>query len=148
LLVATGHLALLLILCRKGWLRGLTSRLGAVGQMAFTNYIMQSVICMQANLAAHTCPVWFELLSGARPEEEDDLTQALAFSRHVPFEREDWPAAALLERQMRTKGVTIPRNDLFVVTVAIRTGLTVICRDQHFEAARQVNGRRLKVEQL
>jgi predicted nucleic acid-binding protein len=103
---------------------------------------------MQANLAAFTCPVWFELLSGARPEEEDDLTQALAFSRHVPFEREDWPAAALLERRMRAQGVTIPRNDLFVVTVAIRTGLTVICRDQHFETARQVSGNRLNVDQL
>jgi uncharacterized protein len=43
--VALGHLSLLLILCQRGWLKSLTSRLGAVGQMAFTNYIMTSLIC-------------------------------------------------------------------------------------------------------
>ncbi|MSU51072.1 MAG: DUF418 domain-containing protein [Opitutus sp.] len=43
--IAFGHLGLIMILCQKGWLRFLTDRLGAVGQMAFTNYIMTSVIC-------------------------------------------------------------------------------------------------------
>lgn len=43
--VALGHMCLLLLLCRQGWLTWLTSRLGAVGQMALTNYIMTSVIC-------------------------------------------------------------------------------------------------------
>jgi uncharacterized protein len=45
LTMALGHLSLLLILCQRGWLKWLTSRLGAVGQMALTNYIMTSVIC-------------------------------------------------------------------------------------------------------
>jgi hypothetical protein len=35
----------------------------------------------------------------------------------VPFEREDWPAAALLERRMRAQGVTIPR----LTTAAFRS---------------------------
>jgi uncharacterized protein len=43
--VALGHLGLIMIVCQRGWLGFLTSRLGAVGQMAFTNYIMTSVIC-------------------------------------------------------------------------------------------------------
>ena len=43
--VALGHLSLIMILCQSGWLRFLTTRLGAVGQMAFTNYIMTSTIC-------------------------------------------------------------------------------------------------------
>lgn len=43
--VALGHLGLIMILCQRGWLAFLTSRLGAVGQMAFTNYIMTSAIC-------------------------------------------------------------------------------------------------------
>ena len=43
--VALGHLALLLILCQRGWLRWLTSRLGAIGQLALTNYVMQSILC-------------------------------------------------------------------------------------------------------
>jgi uncharacterized protein len=45
LMVALGHLSLLLVLCQRGWLEWLTSRLGAIGQMAFTNYIMTSLIC-------------------------------------------------------------------------------------------------------
>jgi uncharacterized protein len=30
---------------RAGWVRGLLNRLGSVGQMAFTNYVMHTVIC-------------------------------------------------------------------------------------------------------
>lgn len=43
--VALGHLCLIMIICRQGWLQFLTTRLGAVGQMAFTNYVMTSMIC-------------------------------------------------------------------------------------------------------
>jgi uncharacterized protein len=45
LAMALGHAGLLLWFCKCGVLRGLTDRLGAVGQMAFTNYVMHSVIC-------------------------------------------------------------------------------------------------------
>jgi uncharacterized protein len=44
LTVALGHLGLILLLCRAGALKWLTGALGAVGQMAFSNYIAQSVI--------------------------------------------------------------------------------------------------------
>ncbi|MBI3850476.1 MAG: hypothetical protein HY298_09450 [Verrucomicrobia bacterium] len=101
-----------------------------------------------ADLAAYTCPIRFELLSGVKPDEEADLEQAFAFSHHVPFERDDWRAAARLERQLRAKGLTIPRNDLFVATVAIRAGLAITCRDTHFDSMRKVVGEKLKAEQL
>ncbi|MSU20870.1 MAG: PIN domain-containing protein [Pedosphaera sp.] len=103
---------------------------------------------MQADLAAYTCPVRFELLSGVKPEEEADLEKAFAFSHHFPFEGDDWRAAGALERQLRAKGLSVPRNDLFVATVAIRTGLTVTCRDTHFDTVRRVAGTRLNVEQV
>jgi predicted nucleic acid-binding protein len=103
---------------------------------------------IQADAAAYTCPVRFELLSGVRPDEEADLEQAFAFSHHLAFERDDWREAALLERQLRAKGQAVPRNDLFVATVAIRAGLTVTCRDTHFDAMRRIVGGRLKVEQV
>jgi predicted nucleic acid-binding protein len=103
---------------------------------------------LSANLAAYTCPIRFELLSGVRPAEEADLRTAFAFSHHVPFERGDWDEAARLERQLRAKGLTIPRNDLFVATVAIRTGLPIICRDAHFESVRGLTGRKLRTEQV
>jgi predicted nucleic acid-binding protein len=103
---------------------------------------------LEADMAAFTCPVRFELLSGVRPEEEADLEEALAFCRHFPFESEDWRATARLERQLRAQGFTLPRNDLFVATVAFRTGLTIACRDIHFDALRKVAGIRLTVEQI
>lgn len=103
---------------------------------------------LQADHAAFTCPIQFELLSGARPAEEADLEQALGLAQHFPFGADDWREAARLERQLRGKGLTIPRNDLFVATVAIRTGLTIVCRDKHFDAIRKAIGEKLKVEQV
>ncbi len=39
------HVSVLMLAYRAGWLRWLFARLRAVGQMAFTNYIVQTVIC-------------------------------------------------------------------------------------------------------
>jgi predicted nucleic acid-binding protein len=103
---------------------------------------------LQADQAAYTCPIRFELLSGVKPDEESDLDQAFALSHHFPFEQNDWLAAARLESQWRSRGLKIPRNDLFVATVAIRTGIAILCRDAHFVAAQKVTGERLKVEQI
>ncbi len=103
---------------------------------------------LQRDEAAFTCPIRFELLSGAKPNEEADVTQALGLSQHVPFEQGDWLEAAKLERELRRAGVTLPRNDLFVAVVAIRTGFSVLCRDQHFERMRKIFGAHLKVDQV
>jgi predicted nucleic acid-binding protein len=103
---------------------------------------------LETDQAAFTCPVRFELMSGVRPAETADLAQALALSHHLPFEAVDWTAAAELERSFRATGLTVPRNDLFVATVAIRTGIPVVCRDIHFNAMRKAAGARLKVEQV
>ncbi|HXQ81127.1 MAG TPA: PIN domain-containing protein [Opitutaceae bacterium] len=103
---------------------------------------------LEADLAAYTCPIRFELLSGVKADEEADLDEAFRFSHHVPFETDDWREAALLERQLRREGVTIPRDDLFVATVAIRTGLVIACRDVHFDRIRRVVGERLRVDQV
>lgn len=42
--IALGHLGALMLLCKAGWLRWLTKSLGAIGQMAFSNYIFHSVV--------------------------------------------------------------------------------------------------------
>lgn len=44
LAMVTGHLGLILLMCRNGWLQGLQHALGAVGRMALTNYISQTLI--------------------------------------------------------------------------------------------------------
>lgn len=43
--VALGYVALIMLLCKAGIARWLTSLLRCVGQMAFSNYILQSLIC-------------------------------------------------------------------------------------------------------
>jgi uncharacterized protein len=45
-LVALGHVALVMIVCKAGVLRLLTTALGAAGRMALTNYLTQSLICV------------------------------------------------------------------------------------------------------
>ena len=45
LLVAFAWIGVILLLCRSDRLTGLKERLAAVGRMAFTNYIMHSVLC-------------------------------------------------------------------------------------------------------
>ena len=44
LTIAMGHLGLLMLLCKTGGMRWLTDRLGAAGQMAFSNYVLQSIV--------------------------------------------------------------------------------------------------------
>jgi uncharacterized protein len=44
LTVALGHAGVIMLICKAGWFRWLTSSLGAIGQMAFSNYIFQSVV--------------------------------------------------------------------------------------------------------
>ncbi|MCI0376836.1 MAG: DUF418 domain-containing protein [Gemmataceae bacterium] len=45
LTMAMGHIGLLMVIYKAGWLRWLMSGLAAVGQMALTNYLLQSLIC-------------------------------------------------------------------------------------------------------
>lgn len=43
--VALGHIGVVMLACRAGVLTSIRARLAAVGQMAFTNYLMQSILC-------------------------------------------------------------------------------------------------------
>jgi len=44
-LVALGHVAIVMMICKEGWLSWLTRRLASVGRMALTNYLMHSLLC-------------------------------------------------------------------------------------------------------
>ncbi len=43
---AFGHIALVMLICKSGAMRWLTGALAAVGQMALTNYLTHSVVCL------------------------------------------------------------------------------------------------------
>lgn len=45
ILLTLGHISLVILLLRTGIFKRFTSALGAVGKMAFSNYIMQTLIC-------------------------------------------------------------------------------------------------------
>jgi predicted nucleic acid-binding protein len=114
---------------------------------------------LQADQVACTCPIRFELLSGVKATEESDLKQALSLSQNYQFGADDWNAAAILERRLRAKGKTVPRNDIFVAVIAIKLRQPVVCRDKHFDTIKKIVneglnndekkfGGELKVEQL
>ncbi len=44
-LVSLGYVGLVMLVCKSGALAWLTARLAAVGQMAFTNYLLHTIIC-------------------------------------------------------------------------------------------------------
>jgi len=44
ILIAFGHIALVMLIVKSGAMKGLMERFGAVGRMAFTNYLMHSII--------------------------------------------------------------------------------------------------------
>ena len=46
ILVSAGYIGAVMLAERRDWLPGLRRRLAAVGRMAFTNYIMHTVICV------------------------------------------------------------------------------------------------------
>ena len=43
--MAAAYIALVMLIVHSGFLQGVQNRLAAVGRMAFTNYIMHSVLC-------------------------------------------------------------------------------------------------------
>ena len=45
ILIMMGHMAVIILLYKKGYFTKLMKGLRAVGQLAFTNYVMQTVIC-------------------------------------------------------------------------------------------------------
>ena len=88
---------------------------------------------LELNIAAYSCPVKFELLSGAKKAEEADINEALFFSRHIIFKPIYWDKAAQMESSLRKKGITIPRDDIFVAVCAIDEQIPVLHLDKHFE---------------
>ena len=82
--------------------------------------------------AAYCGPIEFELLSGARESETPDIAEAFRFSTFLDFPAACWRHAAEIERGLRGKGVTVPRDDIFVAAVALHHSVPLYSCDPHF----------------
>ncbi len=82
--------------------------------------------------AAYCGPVEFELMTGARDSEIETIRTALHFSTLLDFPLACWQEAARIESQLRKKGVTVPRDDIFVATAALCHDAPVYAYDPHF----------------
>jgi predicted nucleic acid-binding protein len=87
--------------------------------------------------AAHCGPIQFELLSGARESEVEDIRAAMAFSTLLDFPIDCWDRAAEIEKVLRRQGVTIPRDDIFVAAPALYHDLALYADDAHFALLRE-----------
>ena len=87
---------------------------------------------LDGGAAAYCGPIEFELLSGARDSERPFIHEALRFSERLGFPDACWPRAAQIERGLRARGVTIPRDDIFVAAAALHHRVPLYSCDPHF----------------
>jgi predicted nucleic acid-binding protein len=88
---------------------------------------------LDAGVASVCGPVEFELLAGARPSEMVDVQTAISLCEQVDFSSSCWRRAAAVERDLRGLGVTVPRDDVFVASVALEYDMPLYACDAHFE---------------
>jgi predicted nucleic acid-binding protein len=86
--------------------------------------------------AAYCGPIEFELRAGARPREVADLETAFRFSTLLEFPAACWQRAAEIEQTSRARGVTVPRDDLFVAAAALHHRVALYAPDPHFTMLR------------
>ncbi len=96
--------------------------------------------------ASYTCPVLFELLSGASPKEAEDIRNVFSFCSRIIFSVEHWEYAAELKAVCRSKGLSIPNDDLFVCSAALKNNIGIFHLDRHFELFTEKTKLPLKIE--
>lgn len=79
-------------------------------------------------------PIVFELLQGIKSlDEKDQVSEALLSVNYLNIISGDWEDAAMLSREMRKKGITLPLTDLLIAQLAKRNNLEVVSFDLHFD---------------
>jgi predicted nucleic acid-binding protein len=92
---------------------------------------------VQSGRAAFTCPIRYELVSGARKNEQRTLDLLFEVAHHYPTKPADWIRAAKIRSVLIRKGVTVPLTDLLIFCVGERCEMKLLARDAHFDAIRQ-----------
>lgn len=94
---------------------------------------------VQSGRAAFTCPIRYELVSGARKNEQRTLDLLFEVAHHYPMIPSDWNRAAEIRSILIRKGVTVPLSDLLIFCVAERHGFPLLAKDAHFEVIGEVS---------
>jgi len=88
--------------------------------------------------------VLFELLQGIRsPEEREQVKEALLSVHFLEITPQDWEGAALMARDLRSRGITLPMTDLLLGQLAKTHDLEIISLDPHFDQIPGVIHRKL-----
>lgn len=95
--------------------------------------------------AAYTCPVAFELFTGARKEELDDLRTGLGMAVRIELLPQHWDSAAVSNAALRARGINLPASDLLIAMVAHSGGMPLLAKDAHFETIREHSLPELKI---
>lgn len=101
-----------------------------------------------ANEAAYSCPVVFELISGALDQELPAISKGLSFATRIQLSPSDWDMAAHSARTLRKAGVTVPPDDLLIATVGFERSIPIMCRDKHFSMIQSNVYSELKLENI
>ena len=89
-------------------------------------------------------PVLFDLLQGIKSsEEKGQVKEALLSVNFLQITPEDWEGAALVSRELQSKGITIPMTDLLLAQLAKSHDLEIISLDPHFDRIPGVAHRKL-----
>jgi hypothetical protein len=96
--------------------------------------------------AAYCGPVSFEIMTGARKSELSVINKAFGFSNLLDFPDACWLRSAEIEKELRTKGITVPRYDIFVAAAALHHDVPLYVDDRHFEIIRDAAAKALKLE--
>ena len=89
-------------------------------------------------------PVLFELLQEIKSSEErEQVKEALLSVNFLEITPEDWEGAALISRELRSKGITIPMTDLLLAQLAKTHDLEIISLDPHFDQIPRITHRKL-----
>jgi len=86
--------------------------------------------------AAFPCPVRYELMLGARPNELEDLQETLDVSRRIQVTPDHWDEASQRGAELRAKGLNFPAIDILIATVACSEKIPLLAKDAHFEMIR------------
>jgi len=90
--------------------------------------------------AAFCGPVKLEILGALRPDSRPKWLKSLSTVRYLPMKDQQWDQAVRLSWSLRSKGVTVPWNDVLISSIALKQECRVYSIDSDFQSISRVSG--------